>query len=111
MENEQHLKSITGGLDRDTPIGPTGILKNDDFLNKQVELFKQKRTMKIYVNGLKFEVAKDELTAVEICKLVDAPIDNCELTTEDGQQIPLTANVYLADGQHYNITRLSVGGN
>jgi len=66
--------------------------------------------VKIHINGYPLTVKKT-ITATEICKLVYVPIDNAELTKEEGDLIPLDSVLELEGGEHFQVYRLRVTGN
>lgn len=91
-------------------IGKTGLYPSaEETLDRTLKLIKPKFMVKIYINGFPFNVEKN-IKAVKLCELVYTPIENAEISTEDGSIVSIDSELELNGNEHFQVYRLRVSG-
>lgn len=62
--------------------------------------------MKIYINGLPFQIKQSQISGRELCELIKSPPDNSKANKENGDDVPINEPIPCFEGDHFVIARL-----
>lgn len=68
----------------------------------------QMEKIRIYINGLRFDLDGDRISGKKLCELVLVPVDNASIQNEQGKEILPDENVIVKHGESFSIMRKSI---